>query len=100
MTDKDNGQELEATRSRREFLKKAGKYAIYTPPAVMLLMKPSQATFCGSGCGSRGRVSWMKSSGGMNRMGGRMNSSGGWNSSGGDRVSYFRMMVRRWMRPG
>jgi len=88
MTDKDNGQELEATRSRREFLKKAGKYAIYTPPAVMLLMKPSQATFCRSGCSDK--YSWMKSSGGMKRM-------GGWNKSGGNRVSYARMMVRRWM---
>ncbi len=30
--------------ARRKFLKSAGKFAIYTPPAVMLLMKPSYAT--------------------------------------------------------
>ncbi len=27
--------------SRRAFLKKAGKFAVYTPPTVMMLMKPS-----------------------------------------------------------
>jgi len=34
--------------SRRDFLKKAGKFAVYTPPAVMVLMKPSYATVSGS----------------------------------------------------
>jgi hypothetical protein len=33
----------EAQKSRRSFLKKAGKFAVYTPPAVMLLTKPSFA---------------------------------------------------------
>ncbi len=33
----------EASNSRRSFLKKAGKLAIYTPPAMMVLMKPSYA---------------------------------------------------------
>ena len=28
--------------SRRDFLKKAGKMALYTPPAIMLLMHPSR----------------------------------------------------------
>jgi len=28
--------------SRRDFLKKAGKMALYTPPAIMLLMQPSR----------------------------------------------------------
>lgn len=28
--------------ARRDFLKKAGKFAIYTPPAMMLLMHPSR----------------------------------------------------------
>lgn len=33
--------------SRRDFLKSAGKIAIYTPPAIMLLMKPGkQALAC------------------------------------------------------
>lgn len=30
--------------SRRDFLKKAGKFAVYTPPAVMMLMKPNFAS--------------------------------------------------------
>lgn len=29
-------------KSRRDFLKKAGKLALYTPPAIMLLMHPSR----------------------------------------------------------
>ena len=28
--------------SRRDFLKKAGKLALYTPPAIMMLMQPSR----------------------------------------------------------
>ena len=28
-------------KNRRAFLKKAGKFAVYTPPAMMLLMHPS-----------------------------------------------------------
>ena len=36
-------KELVSTEeSRRDFLKKAGKMAIYTPPAIMLLMHPSR----------------------------------------------------------
>ena len=35
--------ENDVTNSRRDFLKKTGKFAIYTPPAMMLLMKPSYA---------------------------------------------------------
>lgn len=35
--------------SRREFLVKAGKFAIYTPPAVMLLMHPSKDALARSG---------------------------------------------------
>ena len=35
--------------SRRRFLKAAGKLAVYTPPAMMLLMKPSYAHFNKSG---------------------------------------------------
>ena len=31
----------EMEKSRREFVKTAGKLAIYTPPIMMLLMKPS-----------------------------------------------------------
>jgi hypothetical protein len=46
--DKDRDEVVEVNqseteKSRRSFLKKAGKFAVYTPPAVMLLMKPSFA---------------------------------------------------------
>ena len=30
-------------KSRRDFLKTAGKFAIYTPPALMILMNPDRA---------------------------------------------------------
>lgn len=37
--------------SRREFMKAAGKLAVYTPPIMMLLMKPSQEALAKSpGC--------------------------------------------------
>ncbi len=32
-----------AQESRRKFLEQAGKLAVYTPPAMMLMMKPSLA---------------------------------------------------------
>jgi hypothetical protein len=41
----ENSDEETATKGRRNFLKKAGKFAIYTPPAMMLMIKPSYATF-------------------------------------------------------
>lgn len=41
--------------NRREFLKKAGKFAVYTPPTLMLLMQPSYAKIAKSG-GSQGGV--------------------------------------------
>ncbi|MCZ6566409.1 MAG: hypothetical protein O6852_09840 [Gammaproteobacteria bacterium] len=37
--------------SRREFLKTAGKFAVYTPPALMLMSKSSHANFTKSGGG-------------------------------------------------
>ena len=36
--------------SRREFLKKAGKVAVYTPPAMIALANPSLAGIAKSGC--------------------------------------------------
>jgi hypothetical protein len=36
-------------KSRREFLRKAGKLAVYTPPAMMLLMQPSLKAVAASG---------------------------------------------------
>lgn len=41
----EDTNEEAATKGRRDFLKKAGKFAIFTPPAVMLMIKPSYATF-------------------------------------------------------
>jgi hypothetical protein len=36
--------------SRRDFLKKAGKVAVYTPPAMMALSYPSLEAIAKSGC--------------------------------------------------
>lgn len=44
--------EKAANGNRRDFLKKAGKFAVYTPPAVMMLMQPSFAS-------NRQKGSWM-----------------------------------------
>ena len=47
---KKNNEELNgADESRRRFLKNAGKLAVYTPPAMITLMKPSYASFARSG---------------------------------------------------
>lgn len=46
-----NEREKEIAESRRDFLKKAGRFAAYTPPAMMLLMKPSHASIMRSGGG-------------------------------------------------
>jgi hypothetical protein len=56
-TDKaiDVGQS-ETEGSRRAFLKKAGKFAVYTPPTVMMLMKPSYAHMSKSMVGRPYRV--------------------------------------------
>jgi len=46
----NDGVSTEDPSGRREFLKKAGKFAIYTPPVVMMLTKPSFAgDFCQKG---------------------------------------------------
>jgi len=47
----DNSEQA-GSEARRQFLKKAGKFAVYTPPAVMMLMKPSFA-------GNTQKGSWM-----------------------------------------
>ena len=43
LMDRDVSQDVE--ESRRKFLKTAGKIAVYTPPAMLALSKPSYATF-------------------------------------------------------
>lgn len=49
---KDTDNPEQAMEGRRKFLKQAGKIALYAPPAVMVLSKPSFA-------GSRGsKSSW------------------------------------------
>lgn len=37
-------------KSRRKFLEKAGKVAVYTPPAMMALTYPSLKAIARSGC--------------------------------------------------
>jgi len=49
---KSTDTEKAVMEARRRFLKKAGKFAVYTPPAVMMLMKPSFA-------GDRCKGSWV-----------------------------------------
>jgi len=36
------------TESRRKFLKTAGKFAVYTPPALLVMSKTSSANFAAS----------------------------------------------------
>ena len=40
---KKNTHKSKTEQSRRKFLKSAGKLAVYTPPALMVLAKPSLA---------------------------------------------------------
>lgn len=44
LIDNEGVNSEETVSSRRDFLKKAGKFAVYTSPAVMMLMKPSFAS--------------------------------------------------------
>jgi len=46
---KETPEGAQAREARRDFLKKAGRFAIYTPPAMMVLMRPSSATIARSG---------------------------------------------------
>ncbi len=59
---KTGDSEQAVTEERRKFLKKAGKFALYTPPAVMILMKPSFA-------GNRCKGSWLGRPRGNNGIG-------------------------------
>ena len=42
------GEKTNVQQARRRFLKSAGKLAIYTPPAMMVLAKPSLAQIVSS----------------------------------------------------
>lgn len=44
----------QAELNRREFLKRAGKFAAYTPPTLILLMQPSYSQIAQSGRGEKG----------------------------------------------
>ena len=48
MSDNTNNTES-SSESRRDFIKKAGKFAIYAPPAIMLMSKTGHATIASSG---------------------------------------------------
>ena len=41
----DYKKDTNANASKRKFLKTAGKFVVYTPPALLLMNKPSQANF-------------------------------------------------------
>ena len=49
-----NGTNNTTESARRDFLKKAGKFAIYTPPAIMMLMHPSRSALSKSLRGNNG----------------------------------------------
>lgn len=49
MDNENLNKEKSTSESRRMFLKSAGKFAIYTPPALLLMNKPSHATFSKTG---------------------------------------------------
>jgi len=58
MTDKENTmtkstENEAASESRRDFLKKAGAFALYAPPAITLLANPSHASVRKSPGGNR-----------------------------------------------
>ena len=53
--------------SRRKFMKAAGKVAIYTPPAMLLIMQPNLQAFAKSGGGGGHRSSGGDGGGGHHR---------------------------------
>lgn len=48
-TENQNESSDQVQDSRRKFLKTAGKIAVYTPPAMLIMSQPSYATFQKSG---------------------------------------------------
>ena len=55
MDETEKGIQVSDEKTRREFLVNAGKFAIYTTPAVMLLMHPSKGALAKSGGSGDGR---------------------------------------------
>ena len=52
--DGESNSDKAKTESRRKFLKTAGKFAVYTPPALMLMSKPGSEVFAQTGGGDVG----------------------------------------------
>jgi hypothetical protein len=75
--------------ARRDFLKKAGKFALYTPPIVSLLMYPSMQAIAKSGGGGYGGRA-----GGGNRGGGRPSRRGLGNRVGRLRARLAKVRAR------
>ena len=46
---KDSIDEANVSETRREFIKAAGKLAIYAPPTLMILMRPTPNAIAASG---------------------------------------------------
>lgn len=53
VTDPTNEIQSSDEETRREFLVNAGKFAIYTTPAIMMLMHPSKDALAQSGGGAK-----------------------------------------------
>ena len=49
--DGESNSDKAKTESRRKFLKTAGKFAVYTPPVLMLMSKPGNEVFAKTGGG-------------------------------------------------
>ena len=92
--------EAEARAARREFLKKAGRFAVYTPPAMMVLMRPSSAGIARSGASCRNHSghqshdgkSWEPRS---NPLQFRNRQSGGFNGHSNEQQMRARTLVTR-----
>jgi hypothetical protein len=52
MDDRHTQERPAASKSRRDFLKTAGKLAVYTPPVLMAMSRPSHALFMKSNGGT------------------------------------------------
>jgi hypothetical protein len=57
----------EAEKSRREFIKAAGKLAVYTPPALMILMRPTPDAIARSAGGQQTTAGYEEQSGGCDK---------------------------------
>ena len=60
-----------AQKSRREFLEKAGKLAVYTPPVIMMLSYPGTEAIASGGGGNGGGGNGGGGNGGGGNGGGR-----------------------------